>query len=210
MAPNILPHRQQPVNQDERIRRSPPVQDILVTLRNLGVLFAKRPLALGESEQDYDGFLVQVSAAVEPGDIIEKLWVKDFVDLKWEAMRLRRIQASLLTNAAREILMNLLRMENAGLIEGVRVFTLPDLLKGFTDGDEKAVAEVERALARLGKDWDMILAQALVEKLDQVDPIDRMITAADTRRSKLLQEIDRRRDAFARRLRAAHDGSSGK
>jgi hypothetical protein len=93
-------------------------------------------------------------------------------------MRLRRIQASLLTGAAKVVLANLLRIEDAGLIDGIRVFTLPDLLKGFADGDDKAVAEVGRVLARRGTDWD-------------------------ARRSKVLQEIDRRRDAFARRLRAA-------
>jgi hypothetical protein len=203
MTLNILPRPQQPVYQDERIRRSPPVQDILVTLRDLGVLFAKRPLALGESEQDYDSFLVAVTAAVEPGDIIERLWVKDFVDLKWETMRLRRLQASVLMSRANSILADQLRMGNAGQIDGVQVFTLPDLLKGFTDGDEKAVTEVKRVLTHRGKDWDMILAQALLEKLDEIGPIDRMIAGADARRNKVLQEIDRRRDAFARRLRAA-------
>ncbi len=203
MTLNILPRPQQSVYQDERIRRSPPVQDILVTLRDLGVLFAKRPLALGESEQDYDSFLVAVTAAVEPEDIIERLWVKDFVDLKWETMRLRRLLASVLMSTANSILADQLRMGNAGQIDGVQVFTLPDLLKGFTDGDEKAVAEVGRVLALRGKDWDMILAQALLEKLDEIDPIDRMIAGADARRNKVLQEIDRRRDAFARRLRAA-------
>ncbi len=201
MAPNILARPQQ--HQDERIGRSPPERSILATLNSLGMLVAKRPLALGESEQDYDSLLVKVSAAVEPGDIIEELWVKDFVDLKWETMRLRRAEASLLMSAAKAILADQLRMGNAGVIDGVQVFTLPDLLKGFADGDEKAVAEVERVLALRGKDWDTIMAQAMVDKLDQIGPIERMIATADARRSKLLQEIDRRRDAFARRLRAA-------
>jgi hypothetical protein len=209
MTSKAFPCPQQPMYQDERIRRSPPGRDILGALNNLGILFAKRPLALSESEQDYDKFLMEISAAVEPKDVIEKLWVKDFVDLKWETMRLRRIQASLLMGAAKAILADQLRMGNAGTIDGGQVFTLPDLLTGFADGDDKAVAEVERVMALRGKDWDMIMAQALVEKLDQVGPIERMIVAAGARQSRLLQEIDRRRDAFARRLRAVRNDASG-
>jgi hypothetical protein len=202
-ADNTPARPQRPVYQDARIKRHPPGHDILTTLNNLGMLFAKRPLALGESEQDYDDFLRKVSLTVQPGDIIETLWVKDIVDLRWETMRLRRLQASLLMSAARIILANLLRTENAGLIDGVQVFTVPDLLNAFMAGDDKAVAEVERVLARRGQDMDAIMAQALVEKLDQISAIDRMVTGADGRRNKVLQEIDRRRDAFARRLRAA-------
>ncbi|GEO14645.1 hypothetical protein [Microvirga aerophila] len=202
-ADNTPARPQPPVYQDARIKRHPPGHDILTTLNNLGMLFAKRPLALGESEQDYDDFLRKVSITVQPGDIIETLWVKDIVDLRWETMRLRRAQASLLMSAARVVLANLLRIEDAGLIDGIRVFTLPDLLKGFADGDDQAVAEVGRVLARRGTDWDMIMAQALVDKLNEIGAIERMIAGADARRSKVLQEIDRRRDAFARRLRAA-------
>jgi hypothetical protein len=209
MAPNSFPRPQQPTHEDERIKRPPSGQEILVALNNLGMLFAKRPLALGESEQDYDSLLVNVSAAVQPDDAIETLSVKDIVDLRWETMRLRRLQASLLMSAARSILANLLRIEDAGLIDGVRVFTVPDLLKGIADRDDKAIAEVEKVLAGRGKDLDAILAEALVDKLDEIGAMERMIAGADARQSRLLRDIDRRREAFAHRLRVRY-GTSGK
>jgi hypothetical protein len=49
----------------------------------------------------------------------------------------------------------------------------------------------------------MLMAQALVERLEDVERIDRLIASADARRNRALSEIDRRRDAFTRRLRAA-------
>jgi hypothetical protein len=73
MSAKSLARPQQPEYIDARIKRHPAGHDILVTLNNLGMLFAKRPLALGESEQDYDDFLRKVSVAVQPGDIIETL-----------------------------------------------------------------------------------------------------------------------------------------
>jgi hypothetical protein len=204
MTTTTLTRPQQPEYQDARIKRPQPGRDILVTLNSLGMLFAKRPLALGESEQDYDDFLIKVSVAVQPGDVLDIMWVKDIVDLRWEAMRWRRAQASLLMKAAKQALTNLLRtVEDAGLIDGVRVFKVPDLVDAFAANDDKAVAEVNRILVSRGMDWDAIMAQALVDQLDQIGVIERMIAGADTRRNKVLQEIDRRRAAFARRLREA-------
>ncbi|MCB5176419.1 hypothetical protein [Microvirga lenta] len=203
MARNLATNAHLPATQDERIRRSPPGRDTLVALTNLGLLVAKRPLVIGESEQDYDELLAEIAAAVAPSDTIETLWVKDIADLKWEAMRLRRIQASLLISAAKSALARLLRSGNAGVIDGTQTFTVSELVNGFAEGDGKATAEVERVLAHFGKDMDAILAEALIDKLDQIGPIERMITGADLRRNKVLRDIDRRRDAFARRLRAS-------
>ncbi|HZH53144.1 MAG TPA: hypothetical protein VEZ16_14830 [Microvirga sp.] len=200
---------QQPALEDERIKRPPSGHEILVTLNKLGMLFTKRPLALGESEQDYDNLLVSVSAAVRPGDAIETLLVKDIVELRWEIMRLRRIQASILMTAAKSALSRLLQIEDTGPSKGGRVLTVPELLQGFVDRDEKAIAAVEKVLVRRGKDLDAILAEAMVNKLDEIGPIERMIAAADGRHSRLLRDIDRRREADARRLRIRY-GTSGR
>ena len=52
----------------------------------------------------YDRLLTGVGVAVGPKDVIEWLWVKDFVDLLWEAQRLRRMRVALLTGARRQAL----------------------------------------------------------------------------------------------------------
>jgi hypothetical protein len=59
-------------------------------------LFGPPPLIEGEEESTYDEFLARTSSAVKPKDLIEEIWVRDIVDLSWEALRLRRIKASLL------------------------------------------------------------------------------------------------------------------
>jgi hypothetical protein len=40
------------------------------------------------------------SGAVKPTDIFEEIWVHDIVDLVWEAFRLRRLKANLMTATA--------------------------------------------------------------------------------------------------------------
>jgi hypothetical protein len=178
--------------------------DIWHSPKDLGALFAKRPLVLGESEADYDELLSRTTASVKPTDTIEALWVKDIVDLVWEAQRLRRFKSSLLMKAGRQALRSLLaKTKDAGQLNGVRTFSISELISAYTAGDAVAVTEVEMILRRLGLDIDTLMAQALAEKLDDLERIDRLIAGADARRNRALNELERRRDSFARRLRLA-------
>jgi hypothetical protein len=51
-------------------------------------LLGRPPLVRGEDEGTYAELLARVQAAVEPKDVIEEFWVRDIVDLSWEAVRL--------------------------------------------------------------------------------------------------------------------------
>src|SRR5215472_7156719 len=64
------------------------------------VPFGPAPLIEGEDAAGYDELLLRVSAAVRPADIFEEIWVRDIVDLVWEAFRLRRLKACLMTTVA--------------------------------------------------------------------------------------------------------------
>ena len=47
-----------------------------------------------EDAAAYDELLERVSHAVKPKDFIEEIWVRDIVDLAWDAYRLRRLKAA--------------------------------------------------------------------------------------------------------------------
>ena len=47
-------------------------------------IFGPAPLLDGEDASAYDELLASVSSAVKPTDIIEKILVRDGVDLTWE------------------------------------------------------------------------------------------------------------------------------
>ena len=55
-------------------------------------LFGPPPLLEGEDTVAYDELLVRISGAVKPTDIFEKIWIRDIVDLVWEAFRLCRLR----------------------------------------------------------------------------------------------------------------------
>jgi hypothetical protein len=106
--------------------------------------------------------------------------------------------------AGRQALRSLLaKTKDAGQLNGVRTFSTSELISAYTAGEATAVTEVEMILRRHGLDIDTLMAQALAENLDDLERIDRLIAGADARRNRALNELERRRDSFARRLRHA-------
>ena len=65
----------------------------------LRLLFGSAPLVVGEDETAYHEFFERVSDAVKQRDFLEEIWVRDIVDLSWEALRMRRIKAEVITYA---------------------------------------------------------------------------------------------------------------
>jgi hypothetical protein len=66
--------------------------------------FGPAPLLAGENAADYDEFLEQVVTTVKPIGALEQIWVRDFVYHDCETSRLRRLKATLLNDAFRDLL----------------------------------------------------------------------------------------------------------
>ncbi|WP_336488142.1 hypothetical protein [Methylobacterium nigriterrae] len=177
--------------------------------RHLDFLFEERPLLPGEDSRQYDTLLRTVVTQVKPADVIEAIWVKDIVDLIWEAKRLRGWRVQLLTQArfeaATTLVMPILEAQNQN------AFT-PDfehrreaeaLALGWLNGgadDANALLDLLRARGLTVTD---VTAQAFRLKLAEIERIERMIASADHRRDALLREVERKRAGLGRHLRAA-------
>jgi flagellar motility protein MotE (MotC chaperone) len=138
--------------------------------------------------------------------VIEAMWVKDVVDLMWETQCFRRLRTSMLMNAGRQALIRILRTTkdlDTGKPMTPEVAELTAAC--YLIGDEENVQEVDELLKDYALDLDSIMAQALSDKLDDIERIDRMIAVADARRNKALAELESRRENLARRLRTATD-----
>jgi hypothetical protein len=153
-------------------------------------------LMVSENAADYEELLARITGALKPSDILEEIWVRDVADLVWDALRLRRLKASLLAGCAQE-----------GVDQVLRGLDLRDPLRssGSWAADPAAVDRIEAALAAAGSSLDMVMARTLSQRIDDIDRIERMTMAAEARRNAALQEIDRHRASFAKRLRGAVD-----
>jgi hypothetical protein len=159
-------------------------------------LFGPPPLLEGEDTAAYDEFLARISGAVKPADILEEIWVRDVVDLVWEAFRLRRLKANLMTAVAhkglRDILETLIDWSDA-----------KDLAQAWARREGGAIKQVHELLASAGLTMDAVMAQTLSLKLDDIDRIDRMIANAEGRRNAILREVDRHRTIWGQNVRRA-------
>jgi hypothetical protein len=158
--------------------------------------FGPPPLLDGEDPAAYDELLARVSGSVKPSDILEEIWVRDVVDLVWEALRLRRLKAKLLdVNAYKGLEQVLEPLSDFIQAQG--------LARTWACNNPDALEEVEKLLTSADLSMDAVMAQTLALKLDQVERIDRMIMNAEARRNAVLREVYRHRASVAQALRQA-------
>jgi hypothetical protein len=154
------------------------------------------PLVPGDNSAAYDTLLARVTGTVRPRDVLEEAWVRDVVDLLWEAVRLRRFKAALMTACADEGLQKLL----TGL--DVRGSTY-ELARRWAARALDAVGQVDAVLNGAGLGIEHVMARTLRQTIGEVERIDRMIASAEARRATTLREIERYRRPFGAAVRRA-------
>ena len=159
-------------------------------------LFGPPPLFEGEDAKAYDKFRTLIYTAVKPVDILEEIWVRDFVDLAFEVFRLRRLKANVMMANAYKGLSETL----APLVGHSEAETLAE---AWAARKSDVAEEVDKALASAGLSMDAIMAQTLSLKLDDIERIDHMTAIAEARRNAALREIDRHRETLGQKLRRA-------
>jgi hypothetical protein len=149
-----------------------------------------RQLLPGEKETDYAEVALRIVRAAKPRDAIEEFLVRDVVDLTWEILRLRRVEAGTL---------------RASMGVGVRLVL--DGLDGdyseagklgnsWAAGNDSARNKVDVILNKAGLTIDEVTARTRENKLASFERLDRLLASAEARRNNALREIDRHRDAL--------------
>jgi hypothetical protein len=155
------------------------------------------PLLEGEDAAAYDQLFAGISGAVKPGDIFEEIWVRDIVDLVWEAVRLRRLKANLMT---------------ARVYRGVENILVPfvqdprerlKLARAWGAREKRAIKQVDKLLASAGVTIEAVMAETLSINLNYIERIDQMIATAEARRNAILREVERHRATWGQDLRRA-------
>ncbi|TXN03428.1 hypothetical protein FV222_08560 [Methylobacterium sp. WL103] len=178
-------------------------------LRHLDFLFEERPLLPNEDAGQYDTLLRTIIAQVKPADVIEAIWVKDIVDLIWEAKRFRRWRGQILTQtrlqAVTSLILPVLEAQNHSPFEpeAERRREAETLAMGWLNGSADETSATEKLLRTRGLTPMDVTAHTFQLKLPDIERIERMITAADQRRDTLLREIERKRMSLSQQLRAA-------
>jgi flagellin-specific chaperone FliS len=157
--------------------------------------FGPPPLLEGEDEAAYAGLLERVQEAVKPRDVLEQIATRDFVDITWEIFRLRRLREPVIIAGHADVIERMLKP--------LYGYKADDIRNAWLRGDAEAIDKVAAMLAQCSYTLDDVHARALAARIDVIERLDRMVAQAEHRRRLVIGELDRRRDALARRLREA-------
>lgn len=162
----------------------------------LSELLGPPPLLPGESAADYEALKMRIMSAVKPADAIEHLYVRDVVDLQWDLLRFRRLKAHLLSSSAPIGLAALMSARKYTHFNDTRYAS-------WLNNDPQAVKEIKVLLKHWGLSEQDIHAQTMVKKINEFERLERMASSVEARRNAALRELERHREAVARRLRDA-------
>lgn len=92
-----------------------------------------------------------------------------------------------------------IRMDH--ILDRARAQKAEELVQEYLRSEPGAVTLVHELLSGASVSMDTFMANALAEKLDHIERIDRLTTITESRRNASLHEIDRRRALFGETLR---------
>jgi hypothetical protein len=154
----------------------------------------------GEDPQLYEALLAQVGAAVGAKDIIDWLLISDVVALTWDIQRSRRIRDGLMRDACSSVVFNVLCSALDKETPSVRT-AIAELRDLWRRGEETARQSVAKLLAEKGISEADISARASAMIALALNMIDQQNERRESRRDRLLQQIERRRHGWGKQVK---------
>ena len=167
-------------------------------------LFAKPPLLITESAEDFASLSATLAQEIKPRGIIEHMYVAEIAALVWEILRLRRCKAAIVNAAFKGALADLLDRLTGICNWGAPKEKRNALVRDWFS-EPKAKKEVSEILAKYQLDEFAIEAEAIRSRSEDLEVIDRMLTSLESRRNKALRCIADYQDRFAKQVREVSD-----
>jgi hypothetical protein len=161
-----------------------------------------------ESEEDFEKLFDELKRDVRPATCIEMIYTRDFAVLTWEIIRYTRNKAGIINNAFRTALAS--RLQPLLLPPGpahAKYDTHLNAQKLAYDWffSQEIKDRVSALLEEAGLDMRAVEAEALRLSLDDIERVDRLLTAAEARRDKVLRSITWYRECFAKKLQQSSE-----
>lgn len=157
----------------------------LVIPPEIATLLDKPPLLRGENRALYDQRLAALAALWRPSDFMSWKLMGELADADWEVTRYKSYKALVVNAGSKDAVYSLAdMMSDADDHETVAAQTARGYFR-----DVEVKKRVAGELAHYGLTDEAILAQALVQRIDSIDKIDRLLSAAERRRKRAEQEL---------------------
>lgn len=171
---------------------------------SLAVLFSSPPLQPDEDKVLYEQLQDEVAAVIQPKDYVEFIWVRDFTALIWQIWTLKQTRMEILQAARIWALRDRFKVlldDGTGTEETLKLESIERAKEWFTD-ESLRDPETENHITE-----DELLALTYLYRQKEIAAIDKAIASAESRRNKVLREIDMRREKVVvrKRLKELHD-----
>jgi hypothetical protein len=175
--------------------------------QNVDLFRSVAPLLINESADAFASLREALNNEIQPEGVIEQLYVDDFAALIWEILRVRRYKTILIDShrrdALRGILVQVLGDDDYDQPYD-KMLDAKDLARRWFDS-KKAQARVAKLLRQFQMDEGAIEAEAFRLCAEDLERLDRLLTALEFRRDKVLRFIADYRQVFSKQLRQAGD-----
>jgi hypothetical protein len=165
------------------------------------------PLLNTESVNEFESLRNELRIEIKPEGPIEQMYVDDFAVLLWEILRFRRYKVVIMKHARLAALQGILEQLLCDQDYEQSYLKHPDaedLARNWFD-DKKAQTRVAKLLRKFQMDEVAIEAEAFRLQAEDLDRLDRMLTALELRRDRALRCIAEYRQLFSKQLREAGD-----
>jgi hypothetical protein len=160
-------------------------------LSPFGAIFERSTTLPGESQAEFAALLRRTTLRVVPRDEFEMALIREYVDLTWDAGRLREGPP---------------RGDPDGPRQGARLHpvqyrpahlltyrTIDALVRGYLTGHPKSTKRVRDLLDEYEYDEATLMARVYTDKAETLSPLDKQITSLERRRGRVLVELERHR-----------------
>jgi hypothetical protein len=175
--------------------------------QNPNALRSLAPLLNTESVNEFESLRNELRIEIKPEGPIEQIYVDDFAILLWEILRFRRYKVVIMKHARLAALQGILeQLLSAQDYEQpyLKHSDAEDLARSWFD-DKKAQTRVAKLLRKFQMDEVAIEAEAFRLQAEDLDRLDRMLTALELRRDRALRLIAEYRQLLSKQLREAGD-----
>jgi hypothetical protein len=175
--------------------------------QNVDMLRSVAPLLITESVDEFASLRKGLKSEIKPGGVIEQMYVDDFATLIWEILRLRRYKTIIINNARLAALRGILeQLLCRGDYDGTydHEHAAEDLARSWFD-DKKAKTSVAKLLRQFQMDEGAIEAEAFRLQGEDLERLDRILTALESRRDKALRCIADYRQSLAKQIKQSTD-----
>jgi hypothetical protein len=160
----------------------------------------KPPLLRDEDPQIYYEFFESVVSETEPRDIIEWIWLVQFVNSTWDALRLRRLRAVYIDGRHEHALYTVLRNSKTPNGHSLNSTEYAKVLHLVDKATEQCMGDPAQ-LWQHKANPDIVPATAILQNAERLEILDRLIERAERRCDAIVQHLEVRRAVFAVKAR---------